>query len=152
MTYEKLTGIGTERRDQAQPLEMAAELGGRLDPNQSDWERYFMFPFLDAGKPKRCSPHFVVNDSGARRAARYAVSGDWAGAHMYCVGGDCPQAGCALVTLHSGADCHRRVTPQNGKEAELTLLPCFSVLLDALSGQVLMPRRSSITGRISCWI
>lgn len=65
MTYEKLTGIGAERRDQAQPLEMAREPGGgRPDLNQSDWEQYFMFPFLDAGKPKRCSPHFVVNDSG----------------------------------------------------------------------------------------
>ena len=168
----RLAGIGVERRDQVQPLhlEMETELGGgRPDLNQSYWEQYFMFPFLDAGKPKRFSPNFVVNDSGARCAARYAVTGDWAGAvkemdghtawyfalppacpealraifrqagaHIYCYGGDSLQAGCGLVTLHSGAGGHRRVTLTNGKEVELTLLPCSTVLLDAQSGQVLM--------------
>ena len=79
----RLAGIGVERRDQVQPLHVEFDEtlgGGRMDLNQSYWEQYFMFPFLDAGKPKRFQPNFAVSDSVARCVARYDVTGDCAGA------------------------------------------------------------------------
>ena len=79
----ELTGLHIVRRDQLAPLRFVREPalgGGEVTFELSYNELYFMFPYLDTGRPKRFKPNFVVDDPDAECVARYAATGDVCGA------------------------------------------------------------------------
>ena len=78
-----LTGMNVIRRDQLQPLRAAIDPawgGGDMALDLSYNERYFMFPYLDTGKPKRFSPNFIIDDPSVTPVTRYAVTENVCGA------------------------------------------------------------------------